>query len=146
MPSPIVIQRTYKASAKRIWQAITDPKEMNIWWDIPAGTAFEPTPGFVARFVTHYNGIDFKHVFTVKEAIPNKKLSYDWRFEGYPGNSNVTFELEPAADGATSLTLTHTGLETFEGDRFPELAIKNFEGGWTSLIGGSLQKFVEAAH
>jgi hypothetical protein len=38
--------------------------------------------------------------------------------------------------------LTHEGLETFP--KLPMFARKNFEQGWTSLIGESLKKFLES--
>lgn len=142
MSTPLVIQRTYKASPERIWQALTDPRELRVWWNLPQLTEFEPTPGFVAKFTKHHNGKDFHHIWTITEAIPNQKLSYDWRYEGYPGNSNVTFELEPNG-AATIITVTHAGLESFQGDSYPELAITNFEQGWTGLIGSKLKDFVE---
>jgi uncharacterized protein YndB with AHSA1/START domain len=74
--------------------------------------------------------------------VPQEKIAYTWRFEGHAGNSLVTFVL--FADGdKTKLKLTHEGLETFQ--KLPAYARKNFERGWTSLIGTSLKDFVENA-
>jgi hypothetical protein len=41
------------------------------------------------------------------------------------------------------LKLTHEGLETFP--KLPAYARKNFEAGWTELLGSSLKDFVEKA-
>ena len=69
-----------------------------------------------------------------------KKLAYTWRYEGFEGDSLVTFEL--FAEGArTRLKLTHAGLESFP--KIPDFARKNFMEGWTSIIGTSLKAFVE---
>ena len=72
--------------------------------------------------------------------VLEKKLAYTWRYKGAPGASLVTFEL--FADGdKTRLKLTHEGIETFP--KTPAYARKNFEAGWTEIIGSSLKQFVE---
>ena len=73
--------------------------------------------------------------------IPQKKIAYTWRYKGEPGDSLVTFELSPNGD-KTHLKLTHEGLETFP--KTPAYARKNFEAGWTEIIGSELKKFVES--
>ena len=72
--------------------------------------------------------------------IPEKKIAYTWRYKGEPGNSLVTFELFPEGN-KTRLKLTHTGIETFP--KTPAYARKNFEAGWTAIIGSELKQFVE---
>ena len=52
----------------------------------------------------------------------------------------VTFELFPVGDKTRS-KLTHEGLETFP--KLPAYARKNFEAGWTELLGSSLKNFLE---
>ena len=76
------------------------------------------------------------------EVIPNKRIAYQWRYEGNPGNSVVTFELIPEGN-STILKLTHEGLETFEPATYPQYARENFEKGWTGFIDGKLKKYVE---
>jgi hypothetical protein len=51
-----------------------------------------------------------------------------------------------AAGAKTTLTLTHSGLETFKPEVYPELAKENFSAGWNELIGSLLKKFVEEKH
>ena len=77
------------------------------------------------------------------EVIPGRKITYDWKFGGNPGNSYVTFELAPEGN-KTKLKLTHRGLETFLPETNPELARGNFLMGWTGLA-GTLGQFVEKA-
>jgi uncharacterized protein YndB with AHSA1/START domain len=55
-------------------------------------------------------------------------------------DSLVTFELFPEGN-KTRLKLTHTGIETFP--KTPAYARKNFEAGWTAIIGSELKQFVE---
>jgi hypothetical protein len=75
-------------------------------------------------------------------AVPRtaQLLAYTWRYKGQEGDSLVTFELFPEGD-KTRLKLTHEGLETFP--KLPAYARKNFEAGWTKLIGSSLKDFLE---
>ena len=77
-----------------------------------------------------------------KPSIPEEKIAYTWRYKGEPGDSLVTFELAPEGDN-TRLKLTHTGIETFP--RTPAYARKNFEAGWTAIIGSELQQFDESS-
>jgi hypothetical protein len=39
--------------------------------------------------------------------------------------------------------LTHYQVETFDGDKHPDLAKQNFVEGWTHFIGTALKDFVE---
>ena len=58
----------------------------------------------------------------------------------YGAGQNVVFELFAEGD-KTRLKLTHEGIETFP--KTPAYARKNFEAGWTEIIGSSLKQFVE---
>ncbi len=85
----------------------------------------------------------YLHLCKITEVIPRKKLQYSWRYDGYEGNSFVTFELF-AEGNKTRLKLTHEGLETFPISN-PDFAKENFVEGWTYLIGTSLKEFAEKA-
>jgi uncharacterized protein YndB with AHSA1/START domain len=138
---PFVIERTYKAPVEKVWKAITDKDQMKEWYfNVPE---FKPEVGTEFRF---YGGTPEKqwlHLCKVTEVIPMRRLTYSWRYDGYGGNSFVTFELFEEGE-ATRLRLTHAGLETFPGD-VPELRPENFAEGWTSIIGTSLRDFLETA-
>jgi uncharacterized protein YndB with AHSA1/START domain len=101
---------------------------------------FQPVPGFEFEFKAGEKGKEYLHKCRIIEAIPNKKLSYSWRYEGYDGDSLVTFEL--FAEGKqTRLRLTHEGLESFPASN-PDLAKENFIKGWTEIIGNSLPAYL----
>jgi uncharacterized protein YndB with AHSA1/START domain len=76
----------------------------------------------------------------VQEAIPEKLISYSWRYDGYPGNSLVSFELNEEKN-KTVLKLTHDGLHTFPKD-ISDFEKKNFEQGWTE-ISESLDNYLQ---
>jgi len=136
---PVVIERTFNAPIERVWKAITDKDEMKKWYfDL---SAFKPEVGFSFHFTGGDGNNLFKHVCRVTEVVPKKKLAYSWRYDGYEGNSIVTFELYGEGN-KTRLKLTHAGLETFPGSN-PAFAKENFAGGWTHIVGTALKEFVE---
>lgn len=136
------IERSFPASPERVWKAITDPNEMKKWYfDLPG---FKPETGYNFEFMGGSpDGVQYKHLCEVKEVVLNRKISYSWRYEGYEGNSLVTFELLPEGSAAR-LKLTHEGLDTFPKSN-PDLAAKNFAEGWTDIIGRMLREYLEQA-
>ena len=137
---PFVIERTYPAPVERVWNAITQPAEMKLWYfDLPD---FKPEVGVEFQFMGGpTEDRQYKHLCKITEVIPKKKLAHSWRYEGYAGNTLVTFELFDEGT-QTRLKLTHEGLETFPSDN-PDLAKENFAKGWTMIIGTSLKEYLE---
>lgn len=135
---PFVIERTYNAPIEKVWTAISNKDEMKKWYFDLA--EFKPEPGFEFQFTAGKDKKKFLHLCKVTEAIDGKKLTYSWRYDGFEGNSFVTFELFAEGD-KTRLKLTHTGLETFPAN--PDFAKENFVQGWTHIIGKSLKEYLE---
>ena len=134
----IVIERTLNAPVAKVWKALTDVKEMRQWYFYLK--EFKPQVGFEFEFAVEHEDNRYHHLCRVTEVIPQKKIAYTWRYKGEPGNSLVTFEL--SAEGEkTRLKLTHSEIETFP--KTQAYARKNFEAGWTAIIGTELKKFVE---
>jgi uncharacterized protein YndB with AHSA1/START domain len=88
----IVIERVYNAPVEKVWKAFTDKRQMEQWcFDI---SEFKPEVGFEFQFYGEgKTGENFLHLCKITDAIENKKLRHSWRYEGYEGNSFVTFEL-----------------------------------------------------
>jgi uncharacterized protein YndB with AHSA1/START domain len=82
----------------------------------------------------------YVHICRVLEVVEGKKLTYTWRYDGYDGNSNITFELLPDGN-QTKLTLTQEVTETFPADN-PDFAQENAEKGW-NYTADALKEFVE---
>ena len=137
--SAFVIEQTYRAPNSLVWEAISNKDEMRLWYfDLPE---FKPLVGCEFRFMGGPSEErQYKHICQVTEVLPDKKIAYTWRYDGYEGNTLVTFELFKD-DGQTRLKLTHEGLETFPADN-PDFAKENFAEGWTWLIGTSLKEFL----
>lgn len=136
---PVVIEKTFNASVDRVWSAITDKDKMKAWYF--ALDEFKPQVGFEFQFEGGKEEKCYLHLCKITEVVPGKKLQYSWKYDGYPGNSLVTFELFEAGD-RTRLKLTHTGLGTFPASN-PDLARENFVAGWEQIIGTSLMEFLE---
>ena len=134
----VVIERTFNAPGAKVWRALIDVEEMRQWYfDLKE---FKPEVGFEFEFVVEHEGNTYHHLCRVTEVIPEKKIAYTWRYKGEPGDSLVTFELFAEGD-KTRVKLTHSGIETFP--KTPAYAQKNFEAGWTAIIGSELKQFVE---
>lgn len=137
---PIVLEQIYNAPIIKVWQAITDLDEMRKWYFDLA--EFKAEVGFKFQF---YGGKDpetqYLHLCEVTEVIPGKKLTYSWRYDGYPGNSFVTFELFKQED-KTSFRLTHRGLETLSAGS-SDFARENFVEGWTHFVNTALKDYLK---
>jgi uncharacterized protein YndB with AHSA1/START domain len=134
----VVIERTFNAPVAKVWRALIDVEEMRQWYfDLKE---FKPEVGFEFEFVVEHEGNTYHHLCRVTEVIPQKKIAYTWRYKGEPGDSLVTFDLSAEGD-KTRVKLTHSGIETFP--KTPAYARKNFEAGWTAIIGSELKQFVE---
>jgi uncharacterized protein YndB with AHSA1/START domain len=140
--TPVIVERSYNAPIAKVWQALTDNDKMKQWYFVLP--EFKAVVGFEFEFNggDESKGTTFLHKCVVKEVIPNKKLAYSWRYDGYPGDSLVTFELFEEGTG-TRVKVTHTGLETFP--QVNDFAPKNFNMGWTHILGTGLKEFVEKA-
>lgn len=139
-PQPIVVEQTYDADIGRVWLAITDGGQMPRWF-FEAIPEFRPEPGFETKFNVHNEGRDYLHVWKVTEVIPEKKLVYDWTYEGVPGASVVVWELAETREG-TRLRLTHRGGHTFPQDD-PAFTRESCQAGWQYFLGERLKAFLE---
>jgi uncharacterized protein YndB with AHSA1/START domain len=135
---PLVVERTFHAPASRVWKVLTNKEDIKHWsFDIKE---FKPQAGFEFQMYGEKDGVKYDHRCKITEVVLEKKLAYTWRYEGYEGNSLVTFELFDEGN-KTRVKLTHKGLETFP--KTPDFAKENFMAGWTSIIGENLKQFVE---
>jgi uncharacterized protein YndB with AHSA1/START domain len=135
---PFVIERTYNAKPDKVWQAITDKDKMKEWYfDLKE---FKPEVGFEFEFTGGPPGKIYLHLCKVIEVIPGKKLKHSWRYDGYTGESFVTWELFDEGD-KTRVKLTHAGLETFPPDS--DFKRKSFAMGWADILSIMLPKYLE---
>lgn len=136
----IVVEQDFPVSASIIWDALTLPERMKEWYfDLPE---FKPEVGCEFSF---WGGPSedrqYKHLCKITEVIPKKKIAYTWQYEGYPGLTEVSFELTESSD-STTVKLSHTGLESFPTD-VSDFARENFVEGWTWIIKTSLSEYIK---
>ncbi len=136
----VFLSETINAPVEKVWRALTDVDQMRQWY-FPMLETFKPVKDFETSFNVHHNDKDFPHVWKVTDAIENKLIAYDWRFDGFPGNSHLTFELTDQG-ASTILNIKHSGLDSFRPDLHPDLSAENFKEGWQQLV-QALKNFAE---
>ncbi|HEY8734216.1 MAG TPA: SRPBCC domain-containing protein [Puia sp.] len=137
---PVVVEHLFEVPVAKVWDALTKNEQMKKWYFQLED--FKPVPGFEFQFTAGgKEGKEFVHLCKVTEVVSGKKLAYSWRYDGYPGNSIVSFELFEEGK-KTKLRVTHTGLETFAASG-PDFAKENFAMGWESIVNKSLRDFLE---
>ena len=137
--SPVIVEQHFNIDPPILWEAITSQEQMIQWFftDIPD---FRPEVGFKTSFVVENEGRVFPHLWKIIEVIPNKKIVYDWRYEGYKGDSEVKFSIDKTTDGC-KLTVEHTVGNPFD-QSIPEFTRESCEGGWNYFIKESLVSFL----
>jgi uncharacterized protein YndB with AHSA1/START domain len=137
MDTPYVMEQAYDVPPSEVWQALTDENKMRKWY-FPQLRKFEPIVGF--EFVFTNDGSTYQKEWRVTKVTGGRLLAHSWTYKGYPGNSEVTFELFEEGE-KTRLRLTHTGLASFPHD--PHFARHRFEDGWKQIIGTNLKNYLE---
>jgi len=141
--NPLIVGQLYDASVAKVWKAITDENQMKEWY-FESMNSFKPVVGFETEFNVRANNKDYLHIWKVTEVIPEVKISYIWRFGGYPGESLVTFEVS-RVDKLTKLKLTEVGIESFPQDN-PDFTRESWIEGWNYFICNRLKEYLEKAY
>ena len=137
---PIIIEQSFNASIDTVWASITDINHMREWYfmNIPS---FEPEVGFETQFNVQSHDRNFLHQWKVTDVNPLKMITYNWKYENYPGDSFVVFELSEQ-DRSTTLRLTHRVTESFPED-IPEFLRESGVEGWKYFINKSLKNYLD---
>lgn len=138
--TPVIVEQTFENTIETVWNAITQLELMKKWYfeNIPD---FKPVVGFETQFNVSSTTRDFLHQWKITEVLPQKKISYEWTYDGIIGKGLVSFELSKALD-KTKLTLTSEGLNTFP-DNIPEFTYESCLGGWNYFIKNRLLDFLK---
>ncbi len=137
---PIIVEQIFNASIDAVWNALTEIDQMHQWYfeNIPS---FKPEVGFETQFNIESGDRNFQHKWKVTEVVPLKMIKYNWKYEDYPGDSFVVFELFKQ-NNFTKLKLTVHILEDFPED-IPEFKRESCIGGWKFFIQKNLKEFLE---
>ncbi|SNS43091.1 Uncharacterized conserved protein YndB, AHSA1/START domain [Belliella buryatensis] len=138
--APILVRETFDLSIELLWSYLTE-RELMVQWYFENIPEFQAVLGFETEFVVENEERVFPHCWKVTVVTPLRKISYNWKYKGYAGDSNVTFELRDLG-GKTELSLTHEVLEDFN-DEIPEFSRASCRAGWTYFIKESLKRLVD---
>ena len=137
MDAPLIKDFVYDVPVAKVWRALTDADQMRRWY-FPQLQKFEAVAG--RRFEFEDTDSEFQKEWIVTEVETGKLLAHSWAYKGYPGQSEVKFELS-ALDQKTKLRVTQTGLESFPKDA--HFKRERFEWGWENLLGKNLKTLLE---
>ena len=138
--APIVVEQDFNRSATDVWDAITKIDQMRKWYfeNIPD---FKAEVGFCTQFLVESADRGFLHLWRVTEVDPPRKIVYNWKYSGIPGDSFVTFEVSGDAK-SSRLTVTTRIQESFPED-IPEFTRESCIGGWTYFVKDRLKVYLE---
>jgi uncharacterized protein YndB with AHSA1/START domain len=128
----LTIKRRFKAPPAKAYSAWIEPEKIARWFGPPGSKVVDAkfdarTGGKYTILAVSESGEEFHVCGTVKEAIANERLVYDWAWRGTPERvSLVTVTFKPDGDG-TLFTLTH---EQF----FDEHARDRHNQGWDVVL------------
>jgi len=138
----IIINQTINQPIREVWRAITELDQMTQWF-FDVIPAFEPKVGFKTKFDVLSSDTVFTHLWEIIEVIPQKKISYSWKYEGIEGDATVCFELTEFEE-ETIIQVTSTVLEPFPTDKV-EFERESGVQGWTYFIKDRLKNYLENA-
>ena len=136
MQKPKLVYTTYiRATPKKIWEAITDPKFTRQYWGGLANVS-DWKKGSTWQMATAGKKPEVYTTGKVLESNPPKRLVISWADpDDLADKSRVTFEIE-AMEDMTCLTVTHGSFK--EGSSM----VKRVSFGWPRVL-SSLKSFLE---
>ena len=137
---PVVVEQEFNRPRADVWNAITKIEEMRNWYfeNIPD---FKAEVGFCTRFPVDAGDRIFLHLWQVTEVVPQRKVVYNWKYEGHAGDSLISFEVS-GDEHSCQLRVTMQVLEDFPED-IPEFTRESCVGGWTYFINERLKAYLD---
>lgn len=139
MEEPIIIKKIFAVSKEKLWSALTDIKEMKLWF-FEILEDFKPEIGFTTKFLITNEGRNFTHIWKVTEVVPYQKITTNWTFTEYEGDSFVSFIIAEK-DNGLELTLHAEVTKSFPSD-IPEFKRESGVGGWEYFINQRLSDYL----
>jgi len=137
-PSELRFERMLPAPVETVWKYLTDSDLRSRWF---MGGSLDGRVGGEIEFVFDHDNLSDNDVPMPDRFAANRGRSWKEEIVRYdpphaiaytfgPERSSIaTFELTPAGDGRTLLTLVHSGIQNRD-------QAANFGGGWTSHLAG----------
>jgi uncharacterized protein YndB with AHSA1/START domain len=118
----VVIQRLFDAPPRLVFEASTKPEYLARWWGFRDSKLIECRvdlrPGGQWRFVLRMpDGSEHGFGGVYREVVPDKRLVYTFKYDGYPDAEAVETVVFEEQRGKTLLTTTvlHTSIENRDG-------------------------------
>jgi len=133
MTAALVVRRTIKASAERLFRAWTEPSQLLQWWgptgvectvaevDLRVGGAYRLANRFPDGRIIWITG-------TFEEIDPPRRLMYTWRIDPASAPERVTVQFESRGD-VTEVIVTHERIMS-------EAAREEHAHGWNGCLDG----------
>lgn len=140
MKTSIIVTKKITAPIEKVWRALTDKNEMQLWYfDIPD---FEAEVGKSFDFYEPGEEKKYLHRIEILEIIENQKLKHTWFYPTFSDDKTiVTWELKSYGED-TKVTLKHEGTENLK-DLGEGFSNESFTQGWNEIIGQSLKLYLE---
>lgn len=131
----VTLERRFNASQQIVWDFVTKPENMVLWWGHDGWTMKSHELDFTRTGPWHAHmlsgeGNTFHVSGAVTEVSPTDHVSFTWAWHDADGTrgheSEVTFTVTPDGDD-TIFTLHHTGLQDEE-------TARSHGGGWTHVL------------
>lgn len=131
----LTLERRFSAPVQTVWDFITRPENMVLWWGHDGWTLESHELDFTRQgpwhaFMRSAEGNSFNVSGAVTEVAPPDHVTFTWAWHDADGNrgheSEVTFSVRAAGD-VTLFTLRHVGLQDAE-------TATSHEGGWTAVL------------
>lgn len=137
----VVVEHSFNTSMQKVWSAITDLDEMRQWY-FDQLEDFRPKVGFRTQFVVQVEDRVFTHLWEVTQVIPQRKITYNWKYLEYPDSGDVSFELLPGQDHVI-VRLDVRVIDDFPDD-IPEFKRESCVQGWEYFIGQNLKEYLHS--
>jgi uncharacterized protein YndB with AHSA1/START domain len=137
--STVKVSSIIETSKQKVWEAITNPEVMKVWYFDMSN--FKLEIGNVFSFY-ETDGRVFFHECKILNFEENKMLQHTWTHpQQSKGSSIVTWTMEELESGKVEITLTHEGVDSFA-DGGEKFAPANYEMGWNALVKTSLRNYL----
>jgi uncharacterized protein YndB with AHSA1/START domain len=135
-----------QATPNVVFNALTEPKKITEWFQDEAilDNRVGGKISLVTRKEIHPDwnlDKDYYMNGTIMEFVPNKRLSYSWKFDNSPAfpETVVTWDLEQINSDKTRVKLDHAG---FTGKEKGNFSLKSHNQGWAEAL-DNLAKYCE---
>lgn len=127
------IRRTYKAPAEAVFDAWTSPEVIRRWWQAERGwdtpeAEVDLRVGGAVRVVMRdpAKGEEYGGGGTYTEIERPTRLAFTWLWDNETHRTLIEIDFEEA-DGATTVSFTHSGL-------WDEATVRSHEEGWSNVL------------